>query len=285
VSVESRFVAAWNRHVGAQAGQATWLALCHDGVLTLGAGTGARLEAVRFAAVPEGADHAWLATHLAREAARLGRASPDELPICGAPPAAWMDETNAAPRCRPAPGRGRRRPVRLDFAPPSVARTLAATGPLAALGAAGGLALCTTALFAWGGVERGRQALAERAAHEARPVARIAARAPGPAIAPTRLAAVNAIVTRLNLPWGALREAVGEAQSPQVGLLALEPDAGKHSARLTAQARDPRAMIAYIGRLEGAPALSSVVLTHHEVDDQDPNRALRFEILLTWGER
>jgi hypothetical protein len=284
VSVESRFVAAWNRHVGAQDGQATWLALCHDGVLTLGAGTGARLEAVRFTAVPEGADHAWLATHVAREAARLGRASPDELPICGAPPAAWLDEGNAAPRCRPAPERGRRA-VRLDFAPPSVARTLAATGPLAALGVATGLALCATALFAWSGVERGRQALAERTAREARPVARIAARAPAPAIAPARLAAVNAIVTRLNLPWGALRDAVGAAQSPQVGLLALEPDAGKRSARLTAQARDPRTMIAYIARLEGAPALSSVVLTHHEVDDQDPNRALRFEILLTWGER
>jgi hypothetical protein len=42
-------------------------------------------------------------------------------------------------------------------------------------------------------------------------------------------------------------------------------------------------MIAYVARLKREPALSTVVLTHHEVEEQDPNRALRFEILLTWG--
>jgi hypothetical protein len=283
VSVGSRFVAAWNRQGGAPGAQATWLALCHDGVLTLGTGTGARLEAVRLAPVPADADHGWLATHVAREAARLGRARPDDLPLCGSAPAVWLDAGDAAPRLRPAPARGNRRAVRIDFAPRSPARALAATGPLAALGLAAGLALCASAVLAWGGVERGRQALAGRAARQAPVVARIPARPPGPAIAPARLAALNAIVTRLNLPWGALREAVGQAQSPQVGLLALEPDAGKHSARLTAQARDARTMIAYVARLKREPSLSTVVLTHHEVEEQDPNRALRFEILLTWG--
>lgn len=284
VSVESRFVAAWNRHGGAQGTDATWLALFRDGVLVLGTGTGARLDAVRLAAVPADADHGWLALHVGREAARLGRVRPDELPVWGTVPEGWMAGSGALPRLRPAPDRGPRRAVRIDFAPRSAAGLLAATGPLAAFGLVAGLALCSTALLVWRGVERDRHALSDRAVREVRPVARSAPRPPPPAIAPARLAAVNAIVTRLNLPWGALREAVGQAQSPRVGLLALEPDAGKHSARLTAQANDARAMLAYVARLKAEPALSSVALAHHEVEEQDPNGSLRFEILLTWGQ-
>ena len=98
VAICPRFIAAWNRHCRALAGD-SWLAQVHDGVLTLGAGDGGRLALVRAAPVPPDAGHAWLATHVAREAARLNRPAPARLALCGAAPRAWTTGA-AAPHCQ-----------------------------------------------------------------------------------------------------------------------------------------------------------------------------------------
>ena len=93
-----RFIAAWNRHCRALADDG-WLAQVHQGVLTIGAGAGGRLAVVRAAPIPPGAGHGWLATHVAREAARLNLPAPAQLALCGEPPRAWT-EGGAAPQCR-----------------------------------------------------------------------------------------------------------------------------------------------------------------------------------------
>lgn len=178
------------------------------------------------------------------------------------------------------------KPAPIDFAPANLGRTLARSHALTWLALLAACALCLGALLAWSALQAERRALAERALAEQRRAQRPErVPRPAPAIAPERLAAVNAIVMQLNLPWGALREAVARAATPSIGLLALEPDARKHSARLVAEANSAEAMIAYVARLKREPLLASVVLTHHDVDEQDPNRSLRFELLLAWEAR
>lgn len=63
-----------------------WYGLVHEGVLSLGAG-----GMVRAIAVPEGADEAWLAGQLGREALRLNLPAPGRVALSGDVPAAWTN--------------------------------------------------------------------------------------------------------------------------------------------------------------------------------------------------
>lgn len=88
VEVAPQFVAALNgwrrlRRPGA------WFGLVHGEVLTIAAYEGAQLAALRTAVVPPGADRAWLDSHIAREALRVGLAPPQQLQVAGGAPRAW----------------------------------------------------------------------------------------------------------------------------------------------------------------------------------------------------
>jgi Tfp pilus assembly protein PilN len=95
-------------------------------------------------------------------------------------------------------------------------------------------------------------------------------------------AAVNAVVMQLNLPWRELRDAVRAATPQSVALLALEPDAKKQALRLTAEAKSSEDMVGYVERLKQQPLFESVVLARHEINDQDPNRPLPFQVDAQW---
>lgn len=177
------------------------------------------------------------------------------------------------------------KPVRIDFAPPGMARTLHRTPPAAWMLAAFALILLLAAAVA------AADLMKRQRAHE-RQLAVLQARAAVPAAAPpaaatpiseTQAAAVNAAVMQLNLPWRALQDAVAAATPPGVALLALEPDARKRSLRISAEARTSDEMIDYVARLKREELFSDVALTHHEINDQDPNRPIRFELDAAWS--
>lgn len=88
VGIVPQFVAGFNRWQGALKPGA-WYGQVQGSVLTLGALDGGRLQAVRAAALPEGADRAWLTRHVAREALRLNLAVPARLQVAGSAPPAW----------------------------------------------------------------------------------------------------------------------------------------------------------------------------------------------------
>ena len=177
------------------------------------------------------------------------------------------------------------RPVRIDFAPASLARTLHRT-PLAAwLLAAFALLLCLGAAAA------GASLMERQRSHE-RQLAALQARAAVPVAAPVadaapisepQATAVNGAVMQLNLPWRALQDAVAAATPAGVALLALEPDAKKRTLRISAEARTSDEMIDYVARLKREELFSDVALTHHEINDQDPNRPIRFELDAAWS--
>lgn len=94
VQVQPQFIAGWN-HWHREIGAGSWYGLVQHNVLTLGAVEGAQVRAVRAAAVPEGADGAWLAHHVAREALRLNLAAPTRLCVSGRAPSSWNNSTGS----------------------------------------------------------------------------------------------------------------------------------------------------------------------------------------------
>ena len=176
--------------------------------------------------------------------------------------------------------------IRLDFAPRSLRRTLFHAPPLHWIPVLCGLMVCAVALLhafeyreAREEVDALHAALGARAAVPAvQPAVRRA-----PAISEAQAAATNAAIMQLNLPWRALHDAVRGATAPNIALLALEPDSRKRVLRITAEAKDSDAMLAYVDALGREEWFGAVTLVRHEVLEQDPNRPLRFQVDAGWG--
>jgi Tfp pilus assembly protein PilN len=106
--------------------------------------------------------------------------------------------------------------------------------------------------------------------------------APARTVPPAQAGAVNASVQQLNLPWRGLHDAVQAATPASIALLALEPDAKKSTVRITAEAKSSDDMIAYVEQLERIEWFTTVLLARHEINEQDPNRPIRFQVDAQW---
>jgi hypothetical protein len=179
--------------------------------------------------------------------------------------------------------------VRIDFAPPSLARTLHRTGPLAWSLALLALVLCAAAAAtAWQMMARQRVLASQIAvvrAHAAVPVVVVATAPPQPQVGEAQAAAVNAAVLQLNLPWSALHDAIAAATPKNVALLVLEPDPRRRSMKITAEAKTADDMIAYIEQLKQQELFGAVALVRHEINELDPNRPIRFQVDAQWSAR
>ena len=176
--------------------------------------------------------------------------------------------------------------LRIDFAAPSVQRTVHRTSTLAWILAAAALLLCVAAGLLGARLvaqQRHDTALlnAARARANVPQVVTVAVRAAP--ISDLQAAAVNSAVLQLNLPWRALHDAIGEATPSAIALLALEPDARRRTIKITAETRTSDAMIAYVEALKEQELFTSVALTRHEINELDPNRPLRFQLEAEWS--
>jgi Tfp pilus assembly protein PilN len=163
------------------------------------------------------------------------------------------------------------RKVHIDFAPPSLARTWyrAPRGTwsllLVALALAGPLA---STVAQYRSLQRAEaQRTAQVAQAQARAVARAPVAAPARTVPPAQAGAVNSSVQQLNLPWRGLHDAVQAATPATIALLALESSDD---------------MIAYVEALERVEWFSTVLLVRHEINEQDANRPIRFQIDAQW---
>lgn len=131
-------------------------------------------------------------------------------------------------------------------------------------------------------VERYREARFEFARIEA--TQRVAGAQPRPAhtIPKERLddeyKQVESVVQQLALPWASLIQAVEDAGSSDVAVLQLQPEAQQRRLRLTAEARNHDAMLAYLRRLGETKALHEVHLLSHQVQLEDPRRPTQFSV-------
>lgn len=87
----------------------------------------------------------------------------------------------------------------------------------------------------------------------------------------------------LQIPWSDLLITIESARHSAVALLALEPSTHDGSLRLTAEARDPKAMLEYLQALQADTRLSQVILVSHQVQTQVAGSPVRFQIRSAWG--
>jgi hypothetical protein len=96
----------------------------------------------------------------------------------------------------------------------------------------------------------------------------------------------NEVLQRLQWPWDELLETLGSTGgSRRVALLSLEPDPEKNAVRLSAEAKDVNAMLAYVRWLEQQEMLEQAFLQNHQVQRQDPQQPVRFAVLGSWRMR
>ncbi len=98
------------------------------------------------------------------------------------------------------------------------------------------------------------------------------------------LAGARAVVGHLAGPGEELFRALEAIQEADVALLALTPDTQKRILRISAEARSLDAMIYYIRALDQSHAFKQVVLVEHEIQNNDPQRPLRFSLAAAWGQ-
>jgi hypothetical protein len=95
----------------------------------------------------------------------------------------------------------------------------------------------------------------------------------------------NEVLYRISLPWDELFRAVETAAPKHVALLAMEPDSDKRLVKIVAEAKDSAAMLDYIRILEGGLMFRTVMLQSHQVQQQDPQRPIRFSVIAAWKDR
>ncbi len=175
------------------------------------------------------------------------------------------------------------KPVRIDFAKPSLQRAYWHTTPVVWLFCMLGIVLCLSAIFVIIQSRTiGRAHQVERGLALKTQVKNVA-EVKKILITESQANAINNTILQLNLPWSEMQEAIEAASTVNVALLTLEPDAKLHSLKLIAEAKNSDDMLGYIERLKRQAFFLEVILSKHEISEQDSNRPLRFQLDLQWS--
>ena len=98
-------------------------------------------------------------------------------------------------------------------------------------------------------------------------------------VAAEELAAARETVQRLSLPWTQLFGALESAASPQVALLAIEPDPRSGKVTLSGDSTDYLAALTYVINLRRAEGLANVEMVRHEQKAGE----VAFSVSASWG--
>ncbi|SEL01024.1 fimbrial assembly protein [Nitrosovibrio tenuis] len=93
----------------------------------------------------------------------------------------------------------------------------------------------------------------------------------------------NAVMSELDLPWGALFDSIEYASSHDVALLSIQPDASSRKMRIGGEAKNIPAMLEFVGALEREPALKDAHLLKYEIKRDDPHRPVTFFVSASWA--
>ena len=105
-----------------------------------------------------------------------------------------------------------------------------------------------------------------------------------PPLSAAKTEALNSAIQKLNLPWRDLLNAIEQATPKNIALLSLEPDAGKNTLIILAEAANPESMLDYLGQLKAQDWFLEVRLIKHEINKQDIYTPYRFQIEARWRE-
>lgn len=96
------------------------------------------------------------------------------------------------------------------------------------------------------------------------------------------LNSANQLIRRLQTPWDALFREIELAQSKEIALLAVQPNAERRTVMLEGEAKNASAALDYIVALEAQPSLADVSLVSHEVRREDAEKPIRFSLTAEW---
>lgn len=177
--------------------------------------------------------------------------------------------------------------MHIDFAPYSLRRVVAQIPTFTWLIGVIGVTFCATAIStAFDLLQQQRAAQMDLQQIQSNLAKRVAQKptAKKLAIQEAQAGAVNNAVAQLNLPWRDVLDAMENATPPTIALLALEPNAKKHLVKGVAEAKSSDGMISYIEQLKQQTFFDTVILTRHEINEQDPNKPIRFQFEAQWAE-
>jgi Tfp pilus assembly protein PilN len=94
--------------------------------------------------------------------------------------------------------------------------------------------------------------------------------------------AAEAAVRQLTLPWATLIQILEDATTKDVAVLQVRPEAQQRLLRITAEARNHKAMLLYQRNLAATSVLDDVHLLNHQAQLDDPQKPLQFSIQATF---
>ncbi|KJK17097.1 pilus assembly protein [Pseudomonas sp. NPDC087612] len=97
-----------------------------------------------------------------------------------------------------------------------------------------------------------------------------------------KLAQMRSVSQQLQRPWERLFNMLEGLPQDDVALLTLTPDARKGQLRISAEARDLEAMLAFHKRLEASDELRDVSLLNHEIIAKQAEHPVQFNLSATW---
>ena len=92
----------------------------------------------------------------------------------------------------------------------------------------------------------------------------------------------NDVINQLVLPWDQLFDSVEGATGKNVALLTIQPDKQKGMVVIGGEAKNAAAMLSYMRHLNEAKQLRDIVLMSHQIQQQDPQKPVRFNLSAKW---
>jgi len=93
--------------------------------------------------------------------------------------------------------------------------------------------------------------------------------------------AVKGVMAELALPWQPLFKTLESLSTPDIKLLAVEPNPKQHKVRITAESSDIGLMLDYVQKLARQPVLKDVFLLTHE-HTEGGAMPIRFVVEAAW---
>lgn len=92
----------------------------------------------------------------------------------------------------------------------------------------------------------------------------------------------NEVIMQMTLPWNELFNALEEANSNNIALLGIEPDARRRVVRVSGEAKNAEALFAYLRALQAIKSMSGVYLKSQQVQERNPEKPIRFTLDASW---
>jgi hypothetical protein len=98
----------------------------------------------------------------------------------------------------------------------------------------------------------------------------------------TEVKQANHVLRMLGMKWDSVFAAVAAAHREGVLLLSFAPEPEKRVVKISAEARSFSTMLEYVQRLEDQSALDAVYLQSHTLQNDNPQKPVRFVITADW---